>query len=133
MASTPEFLATPRDEDVSISTANTARDGTGTMGTIMTGAATGTLVTRIMVVAGGTTTAGVVRLFASTDGGSTKMLVEEMLVTAVTPSTSIPVWSGRFRTATLQQPMILADTNAIIYASTHNAETFYVHAEGGDL
>lgn len=133
MASTPQFLATPRDAEVTISTANTARDGTGTLGTLITGAAGGTLVTRIIIIAAGTTTAGVVRLFKSNDSGSTKQLREEMIVTAITPSTTVPVWSGRFRVATLAEPIMLVGTTDILYVSTHNAETFNAFCQGGDL
>lgn len=133
MAGTPAFLATPRDAVVTISTANTNRDGTGTMGTLITGVAAGTFVTRIIVVATGTTTAGVIRLFKSNDSGSTKQLREEIIVNAITPSTTVPVWSGRFRVATLVDPIVLVGTTDILYVATHNAETFNVFCQGGDL
>lgn len=133
MASTPAFLATPRESFVTISTANTARDGTGTMGTLITGAASGTLITRIIVIAAGTTTAGVVRLFKSNDTGSTKQLREEIIVPAITPSTTVAVWSGRFRMATLSEPILLVGTTDILYVSTNNAESFNAFCQGGDL
>ena len=133
-ANAPVFGSTPRDVYVQIATANTARDGTGTVGTLITAAAAGTHVTRIVVTATGTTTAGVVRLFESNDGGTTKRLLEELLVGAFTPSTTVPVFSARFKQATLSQPLIMgASTNNILYVSTHNAETFNVFAEGYDL
>jgi hypothetical protein len=134
MASTPTFPSTPRQGDVTISTANTARDGTGTLGTILSAAAAGTHVYGISITAGGTTTAGVVRIFISNDNGTTKRLLEEILVAAFTPSTTVAVWSGASKRATWAKPIILgASTNNILYASTHNAETFYVHADAGDL
>jgi hypothetical protein len=125
MASTPSYAATPRSDYCQISAANTARDGTGTLGTLATGAAGGTRIESVRVVAAGTTTAGVVRLFFSNDGGTTKRLLEEMLVTAVTPSTTVAVFSGRFSLG----GWMLKDANCILYAATHNAETFNVFAE----
>jgi len=133
MAAIPSFADTPRREAVTISTANTNRDGTGTMGTLIAAAATGTLVFRITVQAGGTTTAGVIRLFGSNDGGTTKRLIRELLVPAVTPSTTVAAWNGQFPDAAYQTPMILADANDILYVSTNNAETFYVRAQAADL
>jgi hypothetical protein len=134
VASTPTFPSTPRQGDVTISTANTGRDGTGTVGTILAAAAAGTHVWLIRVTAGGTTTAGVVRIFLSNDNGTTKRLIDEILVEARTPSTTVAVWSGRSKVCAWQAPLVMgASTNNILYASTNNAETFYVHADAADL
>ena len=133
-ANAPVFGSTPRDTYVQATTANTARDGTGTVATLIAAVAAGTHVTRITVQATGTTTAGVIRLFETNDGGTTKRLLEELLVPAVTPSTTVAAWSGRFRAASLSQPLIMgASTNNILYVSTNNTETFNVFAEGYDL
>jgi hypothetical protein len=51
MASAPAFTATPRLGVASVSTANTNRDGTGTIVTVLTGVAAGTRVDRIRAVA----------------------------------------------------------------------------------
>lgn len=51
MASTPAFAATVGTEAASISTANTARDGTGTIGTILTAGSSGTKIEQIVVKA----------------------------------------------------------------------------------
>jgi hypothetical protein len=135
MAGQPSFPATPRTAAATLSAANTNRDGTtGTYVSLFTAASTGSLVWRILVTATSTTTAGVIRLFLSTDGGTTRNLVEELLVGAVTPSTTVPVYMNRFRSASLSQPIILgASTNNILYVTTNNAEGFRVLAEGGDL
>lgn len=53
MASTPAFSATPATAAVSISTANTNRDGTGTIGTVLTAGASGTRIEEIVVKADG--------------------------------------------------------------------------------
>lgn len=134
MAASPNFPSTPRQGDVTISTANTARDGTGTLGTVLTAVAAGTIVFSVRITAGGTTTAGVIRLFLSNDNGTTKRLLDEIMVYAATPSTTVPVWQGRSNVITWSNPLLMgAGTSNILYAATNNAETFYVHADAGDL
>lgn len=124
--SVPRFIATAVLGVVQISTANTARDGTGTIATVVTAASQGTLIELIRVVATGTTTAGVVRLFIH-DGANAR-LYEEILVTAITPSTTIAVFEAEF---TPTKPLVLP-TGYSLRASTHNAEAFNVIASGGD-
>lgn len=64
MASTPAFVATPRIGVQSVSTANTNRDGTGTISSaILTGAAGGTKVTSIAVVSTANPADSIINLF----------------------------------------------------------------------
>ena len=70
MAATPTFTLTPIVYGTQISTANTARDGTGTIATIWTVGANGGLCQSVRVQATATTTAGVIRLFQKPSGGS---------------------------------------------------------------
>lgn len=121
----PRFVETAVIGAVSIATANTNRDGTGTIGTVLTAGAQGTLVELVRVVAAGTTTAGVVRLFLH--DGSTYYLLKEILVTAITPSTTVEVFSAEFVPT---KPLVLP-TAWSLRASTNNAETFKVLATGG--
>ncbi len=51
MASAPAYAATPRIASAAVSTANTARDGTGTIATVLTAGSNGTKVEEIVVVA----------------------------------------------------------------------------------
>ncbi len=134
MASSPTFGSTPRGVYCQVSTADTSRTSPTNQATLITAVAAGTLVTRITAVATGTTTAGVIRLWESNDGGTTKRLLEEILVAAITPGTSAAVWMGRFRSASLSQPLVMgASTNNVLYVTTNNTETFNVFAEGFDL
>lgn len=127
VTSTPIFGQAPRHEAAAISTANTNRDGTGTIGTIFTAdASDGSAVSRIDVEATGSTTAGVVRLFIH--NGTTAYLWKEILVPAITPSTSIAAFN---RSLILDSPLYLP-AGWSLRASTHNAETFNVHAFGWD-
>src|SRR5262249_32310624 len=100
---------------------------TGTLGTLLTAAATGTRVGRIRVHATVTTTAGMVRIFLSTDGGTNKRLIGELVVTAITVGASTAAFEGFIYFA--EPGLILKDANCIVYASTHNGETFNVLAE----
>jgi hypothetical protein len=119
MATQAQYAATPRGVVVQVSTANTNRDGTGTLATVMTAGSNGTRIDDIWIVATGTTTAGVVRLFVN--DGSNSRLWQEILVTAITPSTTVQV----FNTALFNQALILPSGYSLT-ASTNNAETFNI-------
>lgn len=130
MASTGNYAGTPRAALAQVSTANTARDGTGTLASIITGVASGTRVDDLRIQATGTTTAGVIRLFLSLDGGTTNRLIREILVPAVTPSTSVEAWG----TSLANLGILLPNANAVLRASTNNAETFnLVVSRAGDF
>lgn len=131
MATTPKFASTPRTEYAQISTANTNRDGTGTIGTLITGVAAGTQLYRVLIKATGTTTAGMVRLYLSHDSGTTNRLVTELPVAAVTPSATASAWEGQIDFTYM--PLFLRDASALLRASTEKAETFNITVSGGDL
>lgn len=80
------------------------------------------------VQATGTTTAGVIRLFVKPSGG-TYLLWKEILVTAITPSTTVEAWSAEYIPV---DPLALA-ASAVLGASTNAAETFNVFANSGDF
>lgn len=119
MATTAQYASTVQNGSGQISVANTNRNGTGTLVTVFTGATNGSRVDDIYIVATGTTTAGVVRLFIS--DGSNIRLWQEILVTAITPSTTVAVWSY-----TLLNQALLLENGWSLQASTNNAETFNV-------
>lgn len=73
---------------VTISTANSNLDGTGTLGTVLTGASNGTLIKSIIVKAQTNTTQGMIRLFVN--GGGATELIAEIEVPAVTKSSTDP-------------------------------------------
>ena len=120
MATTAQYAATARTAIAQISTANTNRNGTGTIGTVFTGGTSGSRIDDISIVATGTTTAGVVRLFIN--DGTTSYLWQEILVSAITPSTTVQVFSFTL----LNQALILASSSWSLRASTNNAETFNI-------
>ena len=129
MATTPNFTSTSRLATAAVSTANTNRDGTGTIVSVLTGVAAGTKCFEVVVQMTVTSTAGMVRLFLSSDTGSTWKLFDEVAIAAATVSASV---KGT-RVATQYTNLILPSASWILGASTHNAEASVVTALGGDL
>ena len=134
MADKPAFIGTPKTWHAQIATANTNSDGTGTIADVVgTPGASGSRVDEVEIAATGTTTAGVIRLFLH--NGSAYRLLKEVLVSAVTPSTTAAVWSAivRFMDANGAYAGLVIPSGWKLAASTHNAETFNLFAKGGDF
>jgi hypothetical protein len=109
MSTQPSFAATPLSPVVFFNTANTARDGTGTIDLLCTGRVPGSRIQRVQFRAVGLTSGGVVRVFKRGNGltldgtgsitgwaAATWRLIEEVLVQPITPSTTQKVWSGEW-------------------------------------
>jgi hypothetical protein len=126
MATTPTFTGTPSCGIGQVSTANTNRDGSGTLATILAAGANGTRVFRVHIKATGTTTAGMVRLFIF-DGTNTR-LFREYVVTAITVGAAVKSWDAEEAFYDFVLPV-----NYILKASTHIAEIFNVIAFGGNF
>jgi hypothetical protein len=127
MATSPAFAVTPRIASVNIATANTNRDGTGTVATLITGVATGTRVSEICIKARVTTTAGQVRLFLH--DGTSFFALDEIAV----PAASVSATVQGARVSTTYNNLILPSASWSIRVSTHNAESIDVTAFGADL
>ena len=111
---------------VLVSTANTNHDGTGTVATVITSAGAGYAIRRITVKAIVTTTAGMVRIFIYT--GSAYFLWKEIAITAITVSASVAGFE--YVIELFNDEELLLPSGYSIRASTHNAESFHVTAEG---
>lgn len=132
MAQTPVYAATPRYAVANISAANTARDGTGTIVTVFTAGASGSRIDRVNIEATATTTAGQVRLFIH-DGTNARFL-KEVAVTALTPSATVQAFTaGLYDGSDPSIFPIILPTGYSLRAAPHNAESFNVHANGGDF
>lgn len=129
MSATANYASTPRIQEAVVSTANTNRDGTGTIASILTGGTNGTKITSVITQPVVTTTAGMIRLFISQDSGSTWDLFDEIPVTAITVGANTP-GARQVRTYT---DLVLPSTSHVLGASTHNAEAHRVWALGADL
>lgn len=126
MATDPQFAATPGLKHGQVSTANSNRDGTGTIATILTAGSNGTKIEEVTVIATGTTTAGMVRLYLH--DGTNARLFDEFAISAVTPSGTVAAWRQTRTYANLVLP-----SGWSLRASTHNGETFNVECFAGDF
>lgn len=126
MATTPAFASTPKTGVVSIGTADTSRTTPTSVGTVFSAGSSGSRIDEVSVVAAGTTTAGVVRLFVY--NGSAYFLLREVLVSAITPSTSTAVFSQ-----TLGFNNFVLPTGYSLRATTNNSDIFHITAFGGDF
>jgi hypothetical protein len=141
MATQPQYAATPEITITQISTANTNRDGSGTITEVCAGPSSargtgvGRRITRVTISATASTTAGAVRFFISTNSGTNDFMIVERSVPAITVATGT---TPPFRTEVaelvglvLQGTVSTATTN--LYASTNNAETFNILVESASL
>lgn len=127
----PIFVITARAGMVRISTSNTNRDGTGTLGDVLTAATFGTRIDRILINATSTTTAGMIRLIIY-DGVSASRLYKEVPVTAITPSGTVQAFTATI-TSPDQNPLLVLPAGYVLRAGTQNAESFDVIGCGGDF
>jgi hypothetical protein len=119
------YVVTPKNgEFAQLSTANTARDGSGTLATVFTAASdnAGSRVDRLSINATGITTSGMIRLFITNSGGTSTRLIQEISVSPNTPSATIPAWSAQVN---FDGGLVL-ENGASLKASTNNAEAFNV-------
>lgn len=126
MATTPNFASTPRCSSVAISTADTSRTAPTNVGTLFTAGASGSRIDEIDIVAAGTSTANVVRIFIY--NGSTYFLLQEILISAITPSASTVAFSTAITFNSLVIP-----SGSSVRVTTNNAEAYHVTAFGGDF
>lgn len=130
MAADPVFAATPKIGVASVSTANTSRDGTGTIATILTAGASGTKIYRISLQATGDPADSVVTLFLH--DGTNYWLFDEIDVG--NPAAASATVTG-FRASRSYDDLVLPSgwsfRAAITVALT--AGVINVFAFGGDL
>jgi hypothetical protein len=130
-ADAPAFTSAPRLGFASISTANTGRDGTGTIADIVTGVAAGTIISEIVLKATGDPADSIVTIFVH-DGTSYRLYDEFDLGDPAAASTTV---SG-FRISRTYDNLILPSSSfklsgAITVALTAGAINAFAH--GGDL
>jgi len=136
MATQPQFISTPRIGVASLSSANTAVDGTGTITTLIIGAAAGTRVLEIDTQCATQTTgqasanvAALINIFLSLDGGTTWNLLDQISVTAASASNTVRL----NRNLATYANLILPDANARLGCTTTIAQQTRVFALGGDF
>ena len=131
-ANAPKFPQALHNESGTVTVANTGRDGSGTVVTIFTGVAAGSIIEKVVIKALTSTVDGAVRLFHN-DGSS--RLLAEIKVPISTPSGRDPAWgyvwyppvgSG----GTPEWPLDGAAES--LRATTETGDDFYIIACGKD-
>lgn len=131
----PLFTISPVISQVYITGASTTRDASGpNVFPVVSGNNFGTRIELLTIIATGTTTNGMVRLYLTNPyQGSLKTgLWQEVSITATTPSSTVKTFTSEI-TRTDGRPLILLNSGASIKASTHNNEGFVITAQGGDF
>lgn len=133
----PIFVQTPKTGRLVLVAGNTARDGSGTVGSAYTAGANGAKIKRIRFTSAQATAAAssamVGRVFISTDGGTTWDLLAEVVISAVTASATV-VGSQSF--ITFADGLDIAASAVIgatisVYAGVQ--DRMQVIVEGGDF
>lgn len=129
MALNPSFVSTPRLGTASLSTANTAIDGTGTITSLISGVAAGTRILEINAQCSATSAAALVNLFISSDGGTTWRLFDQITISAATSSTTVKA----NRNFVTYVNLVLPGTSFVIGCTTTISQATQVFALGADL
>ena len=130
MAANPAFISTPRIGRCSLSTVNTATDGTGTITDLITGVAAGTRVLSVNVQGTATTVASLVNLFLW--DGTQWDLFDQVIIAATTGSNTVKA----YRLVTAYTDLVLPTATWKLGATITVAPTtgtVRVAAFGGDL
>jgi hypothetical protein len=130
MAASPAFISTPRIGRVSLSTANTATDGTGTINDLITGVSAGTRILSVNVQGTATTVASLVNLFLY--DGTQWDLFDQITISATTGSNT----TKAHRLVTAYTDLVLPSASHKLGATITVAPTtgtVRVAAFGGDL
>lgn len=131
MATNPSFIGTPRIGVGSVSTANTNRDGTGTIADVITGAATGTRILEVVVKSDGDPADCTVTLYLN-DGVTSHIFDELDLGNPAAGSATVASYRGTLTYANLVLPSASWKLQAAITAAP-TAGAVKVIALGGDL
>ena len=131
MATSPAYIGSSFNtiDAASVSTANTAIDGTGTITALATGTANGKRILEIVTQCTATSAAANVNIFYSSDSGSTWTLFDQITVTAATSSNTVKA----NRNKTEYNNLVLTGTTQRLGCTTTIAQATRVYAIGGDL
>ena len=130
MAASPAFISTPRIGRLSLSTVNTATDGTGTISDLIVGASAGTRILSVNVQGTATTVASLVNLFLY--DGTQWDLFDQVTISATTGSNT----AKSYRLVTAYTDLVLPSATWKLGATITVAPTtgtVRVAAFGGDL
>ncbi len=124
----PVFAVIAASVSVSYGTAETGRSSPTNIQDIITGRTDGTLIHGLCFKATGTTTAGMIRIWRKVS--STYYLIDEVPVSAITPSATVAAWQGYWVPPV--SPFVLSSGQKLAF-TTHNAETFNCDCHAGSF
>lgn len=127
MAANPSFISAPRIGVASLSAANTAIDGTGTITDLITGVAAGTRILEIDAQCSATSAAALINLFLW--NGTAWTLFDQISITAATISNTVKA----NRNFTAYTNLVLPDATWKVGCTTTISQATRVYALGGDL
>lgn len=127
MATNPVFAVTPRIGAVSIATADSSYTAPTNVGTLITGASTGTRISEIVVKCAATSAAAIVRTFLY--DGTTYWLFDETNIAAATGSATVQ----QTRVSTVYNNLILPSNTWSLRVTTSVSQATHVTAFGADL
>ena len=127
MATSPVFAVTPRIGAVSVATADASYTAPTNVGTLITGASTGTRIAEIVVKMAATSAAAIVRVFLY--DGTTYWLFDEITVAAATGSATVQ----QTRVSTTYSNLIQPSASWSVRVTTSVAQAAHVTALGADL
>ena len=127
MATSPVFAVTPRIGAVSVATADASYTAPTNVGTLITGASTGTRIAEIVVKMAATSAAAIVRVFLY--DGTTYWLFDEITVAAATGSAT----AQQTRVSTTYSNLILPSASWSVRVTTSVSQIAHVTALGADL
>lgn len=130
MAASPSFISTPRIGRLSLQTANTATDGTGTINDLLVGVSAGTRVLSVNVQGTVQTAAALVNLFLY--DGTQWDLFDQITISATTGSNT----AKAYRLVTAYTDLVLPSASWKLGATITvqpTSGTVRVMAFGGDL
>lgn len=130
MAASPAFISAPRIGRLSLSTANTATDGTGTINDLIVGVSAGTRILSVNVQGTATTVAALVNIFLW--DGTQWDLFDQVTISATTGSNT----TKGYRLVTAYTDLVLPSASYKLGATISVAPTtgtVRVSAWGGDL
>lgn len=133
MATSPSFAVTPRIGAVSVATADSSYTAPTNVGTLLTGASTGTRVSEVVVKCAATSASAIVRSFlydsTANAGSGVYYLFDEVNIAAATGSATVQ----QTRVSTVYNNLILPSNTWSLRVTTSVSQATHVTAFGADL
>jgi hypothetical protein len=131
MATAPAFAATPKLGSIAAAGFDTSLTAPSTTATVLTAGASGTKIEEIVVQGTGTTVAGILNIFAY--DGSTYHLIDQVLISATTSSTTAVAFRALRQYTNLVLPANTWTLRITHTVTGNDTNKLHVSAFGADL